>query len=221
MRKVIPINFVPAESQLTFVKQTVVGWRKRSTKEKVLSMAIYRCSCGNEVEKCVGEAKRGEVKSCGMCDWRINQIKKSNTKHGIWNSPLYNVWVDIKNRCYKKRHQAYDSYGGRGVRMCDEWINDPKAFYNWCIDNGWQQGLQVDKDIKGDGLLYSPSTCSIVTNKVNQNNRRSNRYVTINGKKQSVTMWCDEFKINKSRLYDKVKQGYNIENLLKEKIESK
>lgn len=178
MIKIKPLDYVPLDSQLTFLRQTVIGWRKRATGERILSKGIYLCSCGVEVEKNISEVKRGKVKSCGICDWGTNQIKKATTKHGIWNTPLYNIWVDIKNRCYKPRHKAYLDYGGRGVTMCEEWYNNPKSFYDWAINNGWEQGLEIDKDIKG-GMIYSPETCSIVTHKINTNYTRSNRYIYV------------------------------------------
>jgi len=142
--KIIPIDFTPNDSKLTFIKQTVIGWRKRNPKKVVHSKALYKCQCGNLRECCISQAKRGKVKSCGCL--KVRQ-KDAVTKHGLWNTPLYNIWVDIKNRCYKSRHQAYKYYGARGVRMCDEWYNDVTAFVKWCIDNNWKPGLQVDKDI--------------------------------------------------------------------------
>lgn len=195
-------------SKLTFIKQTVVGWRKRSTNERVLSKAMYRCECGVEKEFVTSEVNRGKVRSCGCLRLGIN------TKHGIWNTPLYNIWMDIKNRCYKKRHKAYKYYGERGVRMCDEWLNNVTAFANWCLAHGWEHGLQVDKDIKGDGLLYSPETCSIVTCKVNQNNRRSSKFITFNKETKTVSQWAESVNMKTATFASRIDNGWSMEDAL-------
>lgn len=69
-------------------------------------------------------------------------------KHGLSKHPLHNVWHGIKCRCYGKSSKGYNNYGALGVIMCDEWKNNFKSFYDWAISNGWEKGLQIDKDIK-------------------------------------------------------------------------
>lgn len=90
-------------------------------------------------------------------------------KHGLRSHPLYNVWSGIKDRCYNTNSHDYHNYGGRGVRMCDQWITNFKLFYDWCIKKEWKRGLQIDKDKIGNGLLYSPETCCLLSLK--ENNR--------------------------------------------------
>ena len=83
--------------------------------------------------------------------------------HGLRNHPLYGVWRTIKSRCYNKNYRGYPAYGGKGVTMCAEWLNDPKAFIDWAIQNGWKQGLVIDKDLKSSELkVYSPATCAVL-----------------------------------------------------------
>lgn len=78
-------------------------------------------------------------------------------------------------RCYDPYSLSYDNYGGRGVTVCDEWIEDKQEFIDWAIANGWKNELELDKDILGDGLLYSPTTCCWVTREVNQKFKRPPR----------------------------------------------
>lgn len=135
--------------------------------------------------------------------------------HGLSKHPLYRVWRGIKLRCYIKSATGYDNYGGRGVRMCEEWRNDFKAFYDWCISNGWKHGLDIDKDIKGNSFLYSPETCLIVTNKQNCNKRKSNRILSFNGKKQTISEWSDEIGISRNTIRMRInKHGWSIEDAL-------
>lgn len=119
---------------------------------------------------------------------------KRNTTHGLSKHPLYSVWCGIKKRCYLKSNHNYHLYGAIGVRMCDEWLNDFVSFYNWCIDNGWEKGLQIDKDIIPrklgiQPLLYSPEMCSIATSHQNNCSRRGNVYTEMDGVTKTASEW--------------------------------
>jgi hypothetical protein len=122
---------------------------------------IAKCECGTEREYLLSHLRSDRTKSCGcFLKEKISLIKKI---HGLTLHPLYSVWTDIKTRCYNKNRKEYKNYGGRGVTMSEEWRTDFKKFYDWAIEMGWEKGLEIDKDIKGDGKLYSPFTCSIVS----------------------------------------------------------
>ena len=137
-----------------------------------------------------------------------------NYKHGLSDHPLNWIWTGMKGRCYNPNNHKYPKYGGRGVRVCDEWLNDFMAFYNWCIANGWKRGLQIDKDIKGDGLLYSPETCIITTNKENCNKRSHTVLVERSGETKSIMQWCEHYGINQSTFYSRIKTGWDFERAL-------
>lgn len=78
--------------------------------------------------------------------------------------PIYRAWCHMIERCYKKNTKYYEYYGGIGVTVCDEWRDDYLSFKQWSIDNGWKQGLEIDKDfLSGENKTYSPSTCRWVT----------------------------------------------------------
>ena len=93
-------------------------------------------------------------------------------KHGLSAHPLYGVWAGVKRRCYNPNEPAYPYYGGIGITLCDSWLNDPKAFIDWSLANGWRKGMHLDKDIlcKEQGIspkVYSPSTCKYIDRKTN------------------------------------------------------
>lgn len=151
------------------------------------------CDCGKWKTFGYYNFMRGCQLSCG-CNQNHKRITH-NYKH-----PLYDTWHKIRCRCTNPKDEAYPNYGGRGVKMCEEWGNSFQKFYDWCIENGWQRGLFVDKDIKGGGLLYSPETCTIVTRKVNNQTRR--------GVKITLRMARE---IKSSRLpYKEIVNKYNI-----------
>ena len=91
-----------------------------------------------------------------------------NKKHGYKHHPLYNTWCNIKDRCYNPNYQHYKDYGGRGIKVCDEWMN-PKVFIEWALPL-WKLWLQIDR-IDNNGN-YCPKNCRFVTNLENQHNKR-------------------------------------------------
>jgi len=94
-------------------------------------------------------------------------------KHGFRYHPLYGRWCDIKKRCYNQNCKAYKNYGGRGITMCDAWLNDAGAFIRWCELNGFKDGLTIDRIDNDKG--YSPENCRFVTFSENSKHRRPNR----------------------------------------------
>jgi hypothetical protein len=95
--------------------------------------------------------------------------------------------------------------------MCDEWFNGPELFIAWALENGWKKGLEIDKDIKadklgGDGLIYSPEWCSVVTPKENGNNTRRSRKMEYNGVIQTSAQWSEHFGVSKATFWYRVKK---------------
>ncbi len=173
------------------------------------------CDCGNSTSVVGHSLKSGLTKSCGC----LAENNLNRTTHGLRHETLYHIWCHIKSRCYNINNPKYHRYGGRGVVVCDEWVNDFKLFYDWAIANGWEDGLQIDKDIKAhkagiEGLIYSPEWCSIVTNAENVNYRKHSHFISINGQTKNIMQWCKEYNINQGTLYSRLKRGYSIEDAL-------
>ena len=91
-------------------------------------------------------------------------------KHGLARGRLYNAWRDMKNRCLNPNNIGYSNYGGRGITVCDEWL-EYKPFHDWACSNGYMDDLFIDREDNDMG--YSPSNCRFVTRQVQQANRRS------------------------------------------------
>ena len=90
-------------------------------------------------------------------------------KHGLSSHPLYRVWAGMKARCYNKNSKIYEYYGRRGIKICNEWINNPTDFIFWGLKNGYKLGLDIDR-INNNGD-YTPDNCRFTTRKININNR--------------------------------------------------
>lgn len=104
-------------------------------------------------------------------------------KHGMTGTRIYNIWKDMKKRCYCKSRKDYSRYGGRGITVCKEW-QEFIPFYNWAMNNGYTDNLTIDRiDVNGN---YEPSNCRWVTTKEQANNKRNNHFVAFNGETMTI-----------------------------------
>ena len=132
---------------------------------------LCRCDCGNTKIVAGTSLRYGSTKSCGCL---LSESTKARTfKHGLTNHPLYKIWSGIIQRCHKETDTAYKYYGARGITVCDEWRNDAEAFIKWSLENGWREGLEIDRIDNYKG--YSPDNCRYVTHKENMNNQRRSK----------------------------------------------
>lgn len=181
--------------------------RLHNTKGRVKWLCI--CDCGNLTEVVSTHLYSNHTKSCGCLN---REPTKGHTKHGKKNTRLYHVWIGMKQRCYNKNHKHYKHYGGRGIAVCSEWVDDFQAFYDWSINNGYEDNLTIDRmDVNGN---YEPSNCRWVTMEQQNNNRRNTVYLTYNGKTQTMKEWSKELNVNVKTLYTRKFKNWNVENIL-------
>ena len=148
---------------------------------------LCQCDCGNKVKVSGGALKR-TTKSCGC--YRRDYMSKRQKIHGKRNTRIYNIWTQMKKRCYNKNFTYYKDYGGRGIEVCEEWKNNFQAFDKWAMQNGYRDDLMIDR-IDNDGN-YEPSNCRWVDTYEQSNNKRSNVNITYMGKTQTLAQWCRE-----------------------------
>ena len=136
----------------------VVEEAGRNSKGKILWKC--KCNCGNETIVIGENLKSGATQSCGCYRKEIEVV--ASVTHGLSHSNgkinrLYSIWIDMKKRCNNTKNKEYKNYGGRGIKVCQEWASEYMAFHEWAINNGYSKELTLDRiDVNKD---YGPENC--------------------------------------------------------------
>lgn len=176
-------------------------------------IGLFRCVCGVEKVMRNNNVLFGKTSSCGCYRKKFVSEYKPGFKHGLGRMLLYDVWYLMKRRCYEVGGKNYHQYGALGIKVCEEWKDNVSAFAEWALANGYKKGLQIDRiDTNGN---YEPSNCRFVTSKVNNNNRKNNRFLEFNGEVKTLQEWADEKGVERHFIYYRLKKGWSIDDILK------
>lgn len=176
---------------------------------------LYRCDCGNEKVIRKGEVSQGGSQSCG-CYLR-ESVKERSTKHGKFNTRLYRTMHDMKQRCLNPNNKHYKHYGGRGIKIYDLWLEDFDAFYDWAINNGYNDNLTIERiDVNGN---YEPNNCKWITINDQLKNTRRSRLVTVNNETHCLMEWSKILNISYRVLaYHFRKDNKYVEKIYSQKV---
>ena len=117
----------------------------------------------------------------------------------LTNKKISTTWRSMIARCYRETHQSYKDYGGRGIKVCPEWLDSSKSFIEWALANGYKQGLTLDR-IRNNGN-YSPDNCRFATRREQARNRRSNVPIIYEDRIMILTDWITELGISYRAYY--------------------
>lgn len=166
---------------------------------------ICQCDCGNKVSVRADLLKTGNTKACGCMAKKHNQARQGN------HSRLYNIYNDMKKRCYNPKNKSYKWYGAIGISICDEWLGENGFinFYNWSLSNGYNEKYTLDRIDSSKN--YSPQNCRWVEWSTQANNKKNNIIIVYNGEKDSLANWCRRLNLNYSKVRQRMYHGKPFE----------
>lgn len=172
---------------------------------------LCECDCGERVERRGTDLKSGYSWACRSCSMKGE--KNSRFKHGACKgtrrhrveTPEYRCWKTIKTRCYNLKHHEYHRYGGRGIRVCDRWLN---SFENFLADMGARPPEHQINRLDNDGD-YSPENCHWTTDPIQRRNKSTTKLITLDGEEQCLVDWLRILKVPKATYYWRVRHGWS------------
>ena len=165
---------------------------------------LCKCDCG-KLRTYIGfDLRKGKLRSCGC------QNPGSQGDHGMAGTATYVAWISMRVRCNNPKSHAYKDYGGRGITVCDRWN---KSFPDFLADMGPRpDGCSLERIDNNAG--YEKSNCRWATQREQMNNRRVNRFIELNGRRQTLAQWLREVGMTNERFHDRVKTGWSVERAL-------
>ena len=181
---------------------------------------LCKCDCGNEVEVAKNKLVCQATKSCGclVVEEKQNRNYGNQTDKRFYNlrkiakKELGNHWKNMMYRCYKKSNNDYRLYGGRGIKVCEEWQYSFDKFRDWALSNGYKKGLTLDRiDVNGN---YEPNNCRWATIKEQNRNRQNTIKVMYKSKPIALTEFAELYNISDSNVRYWYKKGYSLQEMV-------
>ena len=170
---------------------------------------IFTCKCGNTKEIRIDQVIRGSTKSCGcVYEERKNQVGLSSHDY----EKLFNVWRNMKNRCYDEKSDRFYAYGARGISVFGEWKDNFRIFAKWAVKNGWNPSLSIER--KDLDIGYFPSNCTFITMDEQARNKTSNVRIIVGGIDKCIAEWCRIIGLSDKLVYARYKRGMRDPSIL-------
>jgi len=212
-----PFEKPPSVEDLTgkqFGELTVISFSHMDYRHCAKWLCLCSCGCGTVVD--ASHLRSGHTTTCGHAN--ITLVKHKDGYYPARDHPrLYGVWSAMKARCNNAKSASYKDYGGRGIRVCDEWMSFT-PFCEWALTHGYNEnakigGCTLDRiDVDGD---YSPTNCRFVDAQTQMNNKTNNRYATINGKTDTMANWIRRLGLKRGTVMQRLSRGYTPEEALR------
>jgi hypothetical protein len=170
------------------------------------------CDCGTESVAEAGNLKR-RTRSCGCLGTEMSS--KRNTTHGMAGRPEYNSWASLRSRCLSKTDPGYSYYGGRGIKICDRWVD---SFENFYADMGARPSTKHSIDRINNEEGYSKRNCRWATRKEQARNKRNNVILTFNGKTLCAPDWERKTGIRATIIRQRISRGWSEERSLTQTV---
>lgn len=145
--------------------------------------AVFQCQCGTITASSINNVLRGEVRACGC------RHKLGAPKHGMSRTRLFRIWADMRKRCRDPKTDHYHRYGGRGIKVCDEWQTF-EPFRDWALANGYSEELTIDRT-DNDGN-YEAANCRWIPRNEQQDNTSRSVYFSAFGETKTLKKWSED-----------------------------
>ncbi len=195
----------------TFGRLTTIGPRFRlpdSSKYRIWQ--VCQCECGTVGVYRADSLRSQHTESCGCSS--TPRLYPDIAHH---TSIEYRAWISMKSRCYNKNTKAYADYGGRGIRVCDRWLEpNGMGFINFLADLGRKPTSKHTLDRIDVNGRYSPENCIWATRRQQQNNRRCNILITVDGLTKTLTQWAEYLGVPYSTLQGRLRLGWDHRSVI-------
>ncbi len=182
---------------LVVIKDTGISRPRKLQTEHIF---LCKCDCGRFKE--IPEYTLRVVKSCGCLKYRHPD--------SLAHARVDRIYQAMKDRCYNPNFFRYDRYGGRGIKICAEWLSDRQNFFDWAFTHGYEDGLTIDRIDNDKG--YDPSNCRWVTRKVQANNTSVTRIVEYKGKTYTLSELSEICGIKRRTIKYRIDHGWTIDD---------
>ena len=169
---------------------------------------LCQCDCGKKWSVAMADLRSGDTKSCGCL--KIDRSKKRLTKHGLCKNKSYRTWCGIKDRCLNSNTPSFKNYGGRGITVCDRWVNSFENFYEDMGEPSKELSIERVDNNKG----YFKTNCKWATRSEQSRNKRNVRLITYKNKTQTILEWANEMGIKHGTMYVRFKKGWSVDKSL-------
>jgi hypothetical protein len=202
----------------TIDRLLVEAYLPRSRVAQKESRFLCLCCCGVRKEVNVSALLRpGGTRSCGCLAREAVALR--NRTHGLSHTPEWRAWRNMRQRCYNVKHADWHRYGGRGITVCQEWL---QSFEQFLADMGPRPSAAYSLDRIKNDQGYSRANCIWVTKKQQSRNTSSNRLLTFLGRTQTVSAWAEELQIKVNTLYSRLSYyGMSVEEALTRPVRRK
>jgi hypothetical protein len=188
---------------------------------------LCRCECGNEKFFVGCDLRSNKIASCGCLQKELasEYCRKNKSKHKMCDTRIYSIWVHLKERCISKKSDNFKNYGGRGITICDKWL-DFEGFYE-DMGRSYEEHIKIfgenntSIDRIDNNKSYMKDNCKWSTLIEQSNNKRNNKHILYNGETMTLAEASRKFKINYDALLKRLKKGWSAEKALLTPIRKK
>jgi hypothetical protein len=171
------------------------------------------CDCGQQRLVRGSHLISGAIKSCGCLSREKSAVL--HFVHGSHGTPTYRSWLRMRGRCYDPKNNEFHNYGARGIKVCDAWR---WSFSEFLKDMGERPSLHHSIDRINGNLDYDKSNCRWATASEQQNNKRTNHLLTLDGVTLTLRQWERKMGLGRGRIGDRLRYGWEAERAVNQPV---